>query len=85
MGNACWELFCLEHGIDRSGKFSKKMKVGGRLDSQHTFFNEIEGGRLIPRAIFVDLDPTTIGEPINLFMNAIIVTSYSLLVCDVMS
>lgn len=31
-------------------------------DSHGTFFAETENGRRVPRAIYVDLEPTVIGE-----------------------
>ena len=30
--------------------------------SYSTFFSEVEGGRRVPRAVFVDLEPTVIDE-----------------------
>ncbi|XP_033113227.1 tubulin alpha-2 chain-like [Anneissia japonica] len=60
-GNACWELYCLEHGIDPIGRKS----TTGDLDADascQTFFNELESGKHVPRAIFVDLEPTVIDE-----------------------
>ncbi|KAE8740846.1 hypothetical protein FOCC_FOCC013638 [Frankliniella occidentalis] len=58
MGNAAWELYCLEHGINQDGTMTT-MKVN---DSFSTFFQETGTGRHVPRAIFVDLEPTVIGE-----------------------
>ncbi|XP_077392060.1 tubulin alpha chain-like isoform X2 [Festucalex cinctus] len=61
MGNACWELYCLEHGIQPDGRMQSDKASGGN-DSFNTFFREIGTGKHIPRAIFVDLEPTIIDE-----------------------
>ncbi|KAL3074179.1 hypothetical protein niasHS_015009 [Heterodera schachtii] len=42
IGNACWELYCLEHGINSEGRF---------VDNKY-----------VPRALFIDLEPTVIDE-----------------------
>lgn len=61
MGNACWELYCLEHNIRPDGT-ADEHNEGGSDDSFTTFFNETRSGKYVPRAIFVDLEPTAIGE-----------------------
>jgi len=58
MGNACWELYCLEHGIQPDSDKT----IGGGDDSFNTFFAETSSGKHVPRAIFVDLEPTVVGE-----------------------
>ena len=62
MGNACWELYCLEHGIQPDGQMPSDKTVGGGDDSFNTFFSETGAGKHVPRAVFVDLEPTVIGE-----------------------
>uniref|UniRef100_A0A8C4ZFM0 Tubulin alpha chain n=1 Tax=Gadus morhua TaxID=8049 RepID=A0A8C4ZFM0_GADMO len=63
MGNACWELYCLEHGIQPDGQMpSMKVSSGGGDDSFNTFFSETGAGKHVPRAVFVDLEPTVIDE-----------------------
>ncbi|PAA84112.1 hypothetical protein BOX15_Mlig009134g1 [Macrostomum lignano] len=60
VGNACWELYCLEHGIQPDGAL-----LAGREkcdDSQESFFYQTSSGRYVPRAVFVDLEPTVIDE-----------------------
>ena len=64
MGNACWELYCLEHGIQPDGQMPSDLTVGEGIDSFNTFFSETGTGKHVPRALFVDLEPTVIG---NLF------------------
>ncbi|XP_034722068.1 tubulin alpha-2 chain-like, partial [Etheostoma cragini] len=62
IGNACWELYCLEHGIQPDGHLLGGQAGGGADDSFSTFFNETGAGKHSPRAIFVDLEPTVIGK-----------------------
>lgn len=62
MGNTCWELYCLEHGIQPDGQMPCHKPVGGHDDSFTTFFSETGAGKYVPRAIFVDLEPTVIGQ-----------------------
>ena len=62
MGNACWELYCLEHGIHPDGQMPSDDSVGVADDSFNTFFSETSSGKHVPRAIFVDLEPTVVGK-----------------------
>merc|ERR1712007_79534 len=62
IGNACWELFCLEHGIQPDGQMPSDKTVGGGDDSFSTFFSETSSGKQVPRAVFVDLEPTVVDE-----------------------
>ena len=62
MGNACWELYCLEHGIQPDGQMPTDTSIGQADDSFNTFFSETSSGKHVPRAIFVDLEPTVIDE-----------------------
>ena len=57
-GNACWELYCLEHGIQPDGQMPSDKTIGGGDDSFNTFFSETGAGKHVPRAVFVDLEPT---------------------------
>ncbi|KAG8125309.1 hypothetical protein E2320_020509, partial [Naja naja] len=60
IGNACWELYCLEHGIQPDGQMPSDKTIGGGDDSFNTFFSETGAGKHVPRAVFVDLEPTVI-------------------------
>ena len=62
MGNACWELYCLEHGIHPDGQMPSDESQGVADDSFNTFFAETQSGKHVPRAIFVDLEPTVVGK-----------------------
>ena len=62
IGNACWELYCLEHGIQPDGMVSQDDSFGIEDSSFNTFFSENYTGKHVPRAVFVDLEPTVIDE-----------------------
>lgn len=62
IGNACWELYCLEHGIQPDGQMPSDKILGGSDDSFNTFFCETGAGKHVPRAVFVDLEPTVVGK-----------------------
>uniref|UniRef100_A0A8D2CP01 Tubulin alpha chain n=1 Tax=Sciurus vulgaris TaxID=55149 RepID=A0A8D2CP01_SCIVU len=67
IGDACWELYCLEHGIQPDGlvldskqdqlENSKMKHMNASFD---TFFHETRTGKHVPRALFMDLEPTVI-------------------------
>lgn len=63
MGNACWELYCLEHGIHPNGHLicDKPNMVDNGDESYNTFFSETSAGKHVPRAIYVDLEPSVVG------------------------
>uniref|UniRef100_A0A8B9PV63 Tubulin/FtsZ GTPase domain-containing protein n=1 Tax=Apteryx owenii TaxID=8824 RepID=A0A8B9PV63_APTOW len=65
IGNACWELYCLEHGIQPNGTMPSDKTIGGGDDSFNTFFSETGAGKHVPRAVFVDLEPAVIDEVRN--------------------
>ncbi|KAJ9516047.1 hypothetical protein QJQ45_024433, partial [Haematococcus lacustris] len=62
VGNACWELYCLEHGIQPDGQMPSDKTIGGGDDAFNTFFSETGAGKHVPRAIFLDLEPTVVDE-----------------------
>ncbi|XP_038646066.1 tubulin alpha-4A chain-like [Scyliorhinus canicula] len=62
MGNACWELYCLEHGFQPDGHRRDGTSPGGADNIFNTFFCETGAGKHVPRAIFVDLEPSVIDE-----------------------
>jgi hypothetical protein len=60
MGNKFWEVVCDEHGIGGSGEYS------GSKDSHHhgrinVLYHEALGGKYVPRAVFLYLEPGLIG------------------------
>lgn len=87
IGNACWELYCLEHGIQPDGLVRRDdsdsiailppppsnnhhsaVKNGvshngiTAVEQFNTFFGETSSGKYVPRAVFVDLEPTVVDE-----------------------
>lgn len=57
IAHACWELYCLEHGILPDGRL-----VGNCPGNNTTpFFETAASGKITPRVILADLEPTTIG------------------------
>jgi len=62
LGNSCWELYCLEHGIEPDGKMPSDKTVGKEDDAFNTFFSETTTGKHVPRAVMIDLEPTVIGQ-----------------------
>jgi len=61
-GNSVWELFCLEHGISPDGMMPSDTSVDSENDAFNTFFSETGAGKHVPRAVFIDLEPTVIDE-----------------------
>ena len=70
MGNACWELYCLEHGIQPDGQMPSDTNTAND-DSFNTFFSETESGKHVPRALFVDLEPTVVGKAGQMHSDAV--------------
>ncbi len=67
IGAKFWELLCLEHGITPDGRPNPGFSRNSG-DSRSSFFNEIASGKLVPRTIFVDLEPTAVDKiPKDLF------------------
>uniref|UniRef100_A0A1I8EMV5 Tubulin alpha chain n=1 Tax=Wuchereria bancrofti TaxID=6293 RepID=A0A1I8EMV5_WUCBA len=62
IGNACWELYCLEHGIQPNGMMAGDQAIDSEDISYNTFFAETIYGKHVPRAIFIDLEPTVVDE-----------------------
>ena len=57
--------FCfnsLEHGIQPDGQMPSDKTIGAGDDSFNTFFSETGAGKHVPRAVFVDLEPTVVDE-----------------------
>ncbi|XP_017301300.1 tubulin alpha-2 chain-like [Diaphorina citri] len=54
MGDSCWQLFLLEHGLSPIGEQLQPI----RDDKVSSFFTEMNATKFTPRAIMVDLEPT---------------------------
>lgn len=59
IGNACWPLFALEHGVLADGTFSPGCQLDDKMSA---FFHHAESGMVVPRSLFLDLDPSIINE-----------------------
>jgi len=57
IGSKFWSVISEEHGIDPSGVYKGKEDI--LLDRINVYFNEANGGKYVPRAILVDLEPGT--------------------------
>ena len=45
--------------------------IGGGDDSFNTFFSDTGVGKHVPRAVFVDLEPTVVGKDTNYYTSEI--------------
>ncbi|KAM0789967.1 Tubulin alpha-1A chain [Microbotryomycetes sp. NB124-2] len=63
IGNSCWELYTLEHGLSPEGLPLDPANgpLGGQ-DGFSTFFSETGSGKYVPRSVFIDLEPGVIDE-----------------------
>ncbi|KAF6771040.1 hypothetical protein AHF37_10630 [Paragonimus kellicotti] len=61
VGNAVWELACVENGLDPSGVKlnSDTADVDSGID---TTFSQTRSGRYVPRCTLIDTEPTVIGS-----------------------
>ncbi|KAK3726328.1 hypothetical protein RRG08_021059 [Elysia crispata] len=64
VGNACWELFCLEHGIQADGFMPGSSRYAD--DHYTTFFEDTGAGKHVPRTVLFDLEPTCLFNPQNI-------------------
>ena len=60
VGNACWELFCLEHGIQPDGQMPSDKSIGGGDDAFNTFFLSVGGTTRTMRI--------SAGKPLNVLL-----------------
>jgi tubulin beta len=58
LGAKFWETLCHEHGIDPNGTYDGDSDQ--QLERINVFFNKATGGRYIPRAVLVDLEPNAL-------------------------
>lgn len=57
IGGKFWDTLTQEHGIDANGHYKGNEDL--QLDRIDVYFNEAAGGRYVPRAVLVDLEPGT--------------------------
>ena len=60
----------MEHGIQPDGQMPSDKTIGGGDDSFNTFFSETGAGKHVPRAVFVDLEPTVVGTFVRMYNRA---------------
>ncbi|KAF7383925.1 hypothetical protein HZH68_014682 [Vespula germanica] len=60
VASACWELFCLEHGLRPDGFLQRGYRP---VDQRYyTFFGPTATGKCTPRTVIVDLEPSVVDE-----------------------
>jgi hypothetical protein len=57
IGAKFWEVISDEHGIDPTGTYHGDSDL--QLERINVYYNEATGGRYVPRAILMDLEPGT--------------------------
>jgi len=62
IGNACWELYCLEHGILPDGTLASSERTNLTEGTSSAFFSHTDSGKYVPRALFIDLEQTVVDE-----------------------
>jgi len=62
VGTSCWELYCLEHGINPDGTLSENRKSTDRPVAFDTFFSETGAGKYVPRCVYFDLEPSVVDD-----------------------
>ena len=55
-----WEIISDEHGIDPTGSYNGTSEL--QLERINVYYNEASGGKYVPRAILVDLEPGTMDS-----------------------
>ena len=57
IGAKFWEVISDEHGIDPTGTYHGASDL--QLERINVYYNEATGGKYVPRAVLVDLEPGT--------------------------
>jgi tubulin beta len=55
-----WEIISDEHGIDPTGTYNGDSDL--QLERVNVYYNEASGGKYVPRAVLVDLEPGTMDS-----------------------
>ncbi|OEL15402.1 Tubulin beta-5 chain [Dichanthelium oligosanthes] len=61
IGAKFWEVICDEHGIDATGRYAGDTP-DLQLERINVYYNEASGGRFVPRAVLMDLEPGTMDS-----------------------
>jgi len=60
IGAKFWEVISDEHGIDPTGAYHGDSDL--QLERINVYYNEATGGRYVPRAVLMDLEPGTMDS-----------------------
>merc|ERR1712158_625 len=60
IGAKFWEIISDEHGIDPTGSYHGDSDL--QLERINVYYNEASGGKYVPRAVLVDLEPGTMDS-----------------------
>merc|ERR1711868_6623 len=60
IGSKFWEVISDEHGIDPTGTYHGDSDL--QLERINVYYNEATGGKYVPRAVLVDLEPGTMDS-----------------------
>uniref|UniRef100_A0A8C5I418 Tubulin beta-4B chain n=1 Tax=Gouania willdenowi TaxID=441366 RepID=A0A8C5I418_GOUWI len=60
IGAKFWEVISDEHGIDPTGNYHGDSDL--QLERINVYYNEATGGKYVPRAVLVDLEPGTMDS-----------------------
>jgi tubulin beta len=60
IGAKFWEVVSDEHGIDPTGSYHRDSDL--QLERINVYYNEATGGKYVPRAVLVDLEPGTMDS-----------------------
>lgn len=61
IGSKFWEVIAGEHGLDANGVVTPGTQPI-QLERMNVYFNEASGGKFVPRAVLVDLEPGVIDS-----------------------
>ncbi|VEL16214.1 unnamed protein product [Protopolystoma xenopodis] len=63
LGNAFWELCCMEHGIRPDGRMCDEyVDEPSQTNAVESFFQVTPKNNYVPRAILLDSEPSVIGK-----------------------
>jgi len=60
IGAKFWEIISDEHGVDPTGSYNGDSDL--QLERINVYYNEASGGKYVPRAVLVDLEPGTMDS-----------------------
>merc|ERR1712012_163974 len=63
IGAKFWEIISDEHGIDPTGTYHGDSDL--QLERINVYYNEASGGKYVPRAVLVDLEPGTMDSVLD--------------------